>query len=53
MNTRARIDERKKTLNLYDFCIICRYALIDAIDPTLHDQVEIDFVQRYGRGQAQ
>ena len=26
-----------------------RYAVIDTVDPTLHGEVERDFVERYGK----
>jgi hypothetical protein len=34
----------------YQFCLICRYAIVDAIDPTLHPAVDAQFVARYGDG---
>ena len=41
------------SLVLYGFCLVCRYAFIDYVDPTLHGEVERDFVERYGKRGAQ
>jgi len=49
MSAPFQTDPRHNTVNLYDFCLICRYAFIDGIDPTAHGQVEQDFVERYGK----
>jgi hypothetical protein len=35
-------------VQLYEFCLVCRYAIVDAVDPRLHFEVEKDFRQRYG-----
>lgn len=53
MSTNSRIDRSGNSLNLYDFCLVCRYAFIDNVDPTLHGQVEQDFIERYGKRGAQ
>lgn len=53
MSQNANVDPKTNTDNLYDFCLICRYAIIDELDPTLHEAVEIDFVGRYGKRGAQ
>jgi hypothetical protein len=37
-------------IELTDFCLVCRYAIVDAVDPRLHFEVEKDFRQRYGTG---
>lgn len=37
-------------LEFSDFCLVCRYAIVDAVDPRLHFEVERDFRQRYGTG---
>jgi hypothetical protein len=34
---------------MYEFCLICRYAIVDALDPTLHGEVAQDFRDRYGK----
>jgi hypothetical protein len=31
----------------YQFCLVCRYAMVDAADPTRHAQVEAQFLKRY------
>jgi len=49
MNRQFFEDTRTKTLKLFDFCLICRYAFVDAADPTRHGEVEQDFRERYGR----
>jgi hypothetical protein len=33
---------------LYEFCQLCRYAIVDALFPTAHADVEIDYHSRYG-----
>jgi hypothetical protein len=48
MKRSANTDPTTNELNLYDFCLICRYAIVDAVDPTLHGEVEQDFRARYG-----
>ena len=49
MGEQARQDPKTKDIDLYDFCLICRYAIVDAVDPTLHGEVEQDFRERYGK----
>jgi hypothetical protein len=49
MNRQSIENVQAKTLFLYEFCLVCRYAFIDAADPTLHGQVELDFRDKYGR----
>jgi hypothetical protein len=49
MSGSASRDTKTKDLTLYDFCLICRYAIVDAVDPTLHREVEKDFRARYGK----
>ena len=49
MSESAHKDPKTKDITLYDFCIICRYAIVDAVDPTLHGEVEQDFRVRYGK----
>ncbi|MGW4523645.1 hypothetical protein [Amycolatopsis sp. NPDC004378] len=49
MNRQFFVEPRTKTVNLSDFCIVCRYAFVDNADPTLHGEVEADFRDRYGK----
>lgn len=49
MNRQFFVDPKTKTVKLADFCIVCRYALVDNVDPTLHGAVEADFRERYGK----
>ncbi|WP_405547238.1 M64 family metallopeptidase [Streptomyces phaeochromogenes] len=53
MSVDSQLDARSKPVNMYDFCLVCRYAFIDTVDPTLHGQVESDFIARYGKQGAQ
>jgi hypothetical protein len=48
MNTNAQKDTKTNSTNMNDFCLICRYAIVDELDPTIHGSVEDDFVERYG-----
>ena len=36
------------TVYQYEFCQICRYAIVDHIDPSRHSEVEQDYRDRYG-----
>jgi hypothetical protein len=47
MNNPSRLDPKTKNLNIYDFCLICRYAMVDAFDPTVYGAVEDDYRERY------
>jgi hypothetical protein len=38
-------------IEAYQFCLVCRYAIVDAVNPRLHFAVEKDFKKRYERGQ--
>jgi hypothetical protein len=49
MLRKSFLDPKTSSLNLYDFCLVCRYSMIDMVDPTLHGEVERDFRDRYGR----
>jgi hypothetical protein len=31
----------------YQFCPVCRYAMVDLIDPTQHGRIDIDYAPRY------
>ncbi|MFJ5778892.1 hypothetical protein [Streptomyces sp. NPDC093094] len=31
----------------YQFCPVCRYAMVDLLDPTQHGQIDIDYTPRY------
>ncbi|HVQ96698.1 MAG TPA: hypothetical protein VMU51_37120 [Mycobacteriales bacterium] len=39
----------KRPTTLYDFCIVCHYALVDQVNPTLHNTVEDEFIERFGK----
>jgi hypothetical protein len=49
MSLNAQTDPKTNEINMYDYCLICRYAIIDALDPTSHGAVDVDFIERYGR----
>jgi hypothetical protein len=49
MNSNAQTDTKTESVNMNDFCLICRYAIVDELDPTMHGSVEDDFVERYGK----
>lgn len=49
MNVHGQPNPKTKDINIYDFCLICRYAIVDTVDPTLHGKVEQDFRERYGK----
>jgi hypothetical protein len=49
MGEQARQDPKTKEIYQYEFCLICRYAIVDTVDPTLHGEVEQDFRERYGK----
>ena len=43
-------DEQVVTKDLaYDFCPVCRYVLVDRIDPSLHPVIDRDYEDRYFR----
>jgi hypothetical protein len=46
MNTGSKV--AGSTVYQYEYCQICRYAIVDHIDPTRHADVEQDFRDRYG-----
>jgi len=48
--TATEFRDSGKKLSFYEFCLVCRYAIVDAVDPRLHFEVEGDFVKRYGTG---
>jgi hypothetical protein len=39
-----------KSQQAYEFCLVCRYAMVDAVDPTLHAQIDKQFIKRYVQG---
>ena len=49
MSTNAQKDPITNEINMNDYCLICRYAIVDALDPTQFEAVEVDFMERYGK----
>jgi hypothetical protein len=47
MGTQAKTIGKESFLS--EFCQVCRYAIVDALFPTAHADVEIDYHSRYGR----
>jgi hypothetical protein len=37
----------QRTSRAYQFCPICRYAIVDLFDPSQHGKLDIDFAPRY------
>lgn len=48
----AQEDVNGKPVNFNDLCIVCRYAMVDTADPTLHAQVDAEYRARYLRPQS-
>jgi hypothetical protein len=40
-------DEPTSTQRTYQFCPVCRYVMVDAIDPTKHGDIDADYTPRY------
>ncbi|HZN73109.1 MAG TPA: hypothetical protein VFC00_15685, partial [Micromonosporaceae bacterium] len=34
-------------LQAYEFCMVCRYAMVDAVNPSLHPRIERQYRARY------
>ena len=41
------VDVATKTVRAYQFCPVCRYALVDEVDPTKHGTIDADYAKRY------
>ncbi len=41
------VDDATKTVRAYQFCPVCRYALVDRIDPTKHGVIDAEYAKRY------
>jgi hypothetical protein len=46
--TRSTTLDNTECIRTSDFCLVCRYALVDAINPTRHRAVDDQFQDRYG-----
>jgi hypothetical protein len=47
MRRQAFIDATTGRDRAYEFCPVCRYAIIDLLDPTRHRDVEATLADRY------
>ena len=48
MNAPQIFDDRKGgPIKSYQFCHVCRYALVDRLDPTQHGRIDRDYAPRY------
>jgi hypothetical protein len=43
-------DTPDKSLRAYQFCLVCRYAMVDTVNPSLHRRIEEQYQARYERG---
>ena len=34
-------------VHVYQFCTVCRYAIVDLIDPSQHGALDADYAPRY------
>jgi len=47
MRTQHYLDKPSKTESAYQLCPVCRYAMVDLIDPSKHGAIDDDFAGRY------
>jgi hypothetical protein len=40
-------DPRSRSTKAYQFCHVCRYAMVDLLDPSQHGAIDADFAARY------
>jgi hypothetical protein len=47
MRRRHFFDETKSTESSYQFCTVCRYVMVDLLDPSLHGLMDQEYEPRY------